>query len=327
MPEKSMAMRRASWAEGPTERPVMLIMAGDSAAGKTTLTRGLVQALGEENVTAICADDYHRYDRQERKSLPFTPLHPDCNYMDIMEQHLQLLATGQPILKPKYDHATGTFGRPELIEPRRFLIVEGLLPLHTKLSRACADIAVYLDPPEPIRYKWKLARDSTKRGYTEEQVLAELERREPESEAFIRPQRANADIVVRFGPLKEPQNGLWPHSHDEETETLSATLLLRPTVSHPDLSSVLVEANRRAIHLKLIRDDQGKPVDALHVHGYAPPELSRQVEESMWKELGFGDENPMPLTLGGIEGVRSEPLAVTQLILVYHMLALASGQD
>jgi len=72
-------------------------------------------------------------------------------------------------------------------------------------------------------------------------------------------------------------------------ETLSATLLLRPTVSHLDLLTVLSEENRRAIHLKLIRDDDVKPVDALHVHGHAPAELSRQVEEAIWRGLALGD--------------------------------------
>jgi phosphoribulokinase len=67
------------------------------------------------------------------------------------------------------------------------VIVEGLLPLHTRLSRACFDIAVYLDPPEDIRRKWKLKRDCAERGYTREQVLAELERREPESDASSAP--------------------------------------------------------------------------------------------------------------------------------------------
>ena len=304
-------------------RPVILTIAGDSAAGKTTLTKGLVDALGVQNVTAVCADDYHRYDREERRTLPFTPLNPACNYIDIMEQHLQLLAAGQPILKPKYDHASGTFGRPEFIEARRFVIVEGLLPLHTKLAQACADVSVFLDPPEPIRHSWKIARDSTKRGYTREEVVAELRRREAESAEFIRPQRASADIVVRFAPLHEPTDGVWPHAHeDEDGETLSATLLLRPTVSHPDLSTVLTEANRRAIHLKLMRDDDGKPVDALHVHGHAPAALSRQVEDAMWRGLGFGEETTMPAGLGGIDGARNEPLAVTQLILVYHLLQL-----
>jgi phosphoribulokinase len=329
MSEKLMEIKRATWSgQETTQRPVVLTIAGDSAAGKTTLTKGLVDALGAENVTAVCADDYHRYDREERRDLPFTPLNPRCNYIDIMEQHLQLLAAGQPILKPKYDHETGTFGRPEFVEARRFVIVEGLLPLHTKLAQACADVSVFLDPPEPIRREWKIARDSTKRGYTREQVIAELAKRESESAEFIRPQRASADIVVRFGPLHEPADGIWPHAHeDADGETLSATLLLRPTVSHPDLSTVLIEENRRAIHLKLIRDDDGKPVDALHVHGHAPPQLSRQVEDAMWRGLGFSDDTMMPSGIGAIDGIRNEPLAVTQLILVYHLLQLAAERE
>jgi phosphoribulokinase len=62
---------------------VLLAIAGDSAAGKTTLTEGLVQALGDRCVS-VCVDDYYRYDRQERKGLAFTALHPDCNYLEIM---------------------------------------------------------------------------------------------------------------------------------------------------------------------------------------------------------------------------------------------------
>lgn len=45
-------------------------------AGKTTLTRGIVEALGRDRSTSIRVDDSHRYDRQERKQLPVTPLHP-----------------------------------------------------------------------------------------------------------------------------------------------------------------------------------------------------------------------------------------------------------
>ena len=47
-------------------RPTILGVVGDSAAGKTTLTRGLVRILGEDKVTHVCTDDYHRYDRTER---------------------------------------------------------------------------------------------------------------------------------------------------------------------------------------------------------------------------------------------------------------------
>ncbi len=297
-------------------RPVMLAIAGDSAAGKTTLTRGLVEAIGPDRCTALCVDDYHRFDREERKGLPFTPLHPDCNYIDIMEQHLQLLATGQPILKPVYDHSTGRLARPEYVEPKQFVIVEGLLPLTSKLSRACFDVSVFLDPPEEIRRAWKIARDCDKRGYEPSQVEAELARREPESEAYIRTQRRHADIVVRFSPIAT--------RNDPPGTPLSAELLLRPTIRHPALTHVLSEEDHTAMHLKIIRDSDGTPVDCLHVHGHAEPEESKVLEKAIWADLA--DRREMPEGLGALpNGNRSEPLAITQLILLYHLSQALQG--
>jgi phosphoribulokinase len=310
MRDKQMSIQRASRFTGGSHRPIMLGIAGDSAAGKTTITRGLVEALGPDRITSVCVDDYHRYDRVERKSLPYTPLHPECNYVGIMEQHLKLLASGEPVLKPVYHHHDGTLGRPVLVEPRQFVIIEGLLPLHTKLARTCFDITVYLDPPEPIRYVWKVRRDTQKRGYTEDQVLADLARREPESAAFIRPQRAYADIVVQFAPIEA--------RGESEVDSPSATLLLRPTIGHPDLSKIVGEDTREAMHVKLLRDDDGKPVDAVHIHGYAGREATRKVEVAIWDRLGGA--KPVPDALGTIEpGNRSEALAVTQLLLLFHL--------
>ncbi|MDD7941767.1 phosphoribulokinase [Actinomycetospora lutea] len=317
MPDKSLRIRRAGEAP-PFRRPVMLAIAGDSAAGKTTMTKGLVEALGPERCVSLCTDDYHAYDREERKELPFTALHPDCNHLEIMEQHLQLLATGSPVLKPVYDHGTGELVRPELVEPAEFVIVEGLFPLWSKLSRACFDVTVFLDPPEEIRRGWKVARDTSKRGYTEQKVLAELERREPESEAYIRPQRANADLVVRFAPIE---------GRDDPPDTpLSATMMMRPTIDHPDLTEALQPGLSRAMHLKLERDPDGRPVESLHVHGYVPREESIAVEKAIWTSLGSPDTET-PECLGRLSGslgdARSEPLAIAQLLLLYHLMEAA----
>ena len=211
-----------------------------------------------------------------------------------------------------YDHDTGQLTRPELVEPREFVIVEGLLPLYSKLTRACFDIAVYLDPPERIRREWKVSRDVRKRGYTVDQVLAELERREPESAQFIRPQRAHADIVVRFAPAE---------GHDDTSNSpLSVELMLRPTVRHTGLRGLLAEIGQRTVQLRLIRDEDGIPVDALHVHGYAPREESRMVQKAIWSRLGLGDGDPVA-TLGDVgNGRRSESLAITQLVVLDHLL-------
>src|SRR5512142_2167241 len=209
-------------------RPVILGVVGDSAAGKTTITRGLVRVLGENNVTHICTDDYHRFDRKQRAALGITPLNPDCNYIDIIAQHLAHLRRGEPILKPVYRHADGTFGPPVYVRPARFTVVEGLLGYHLAEMREVYDVRVFLGPPEDLRRRWKVQRDCSRRGYTTDQVLAELDRREPDSEADIRPQRRYADMHVSFRPPDGEPSGDQTH--------LDAELILYEGLPHPDLA-------------------------------------------------------------------------------------------
>ncbi|HXF73787.1 MAG TPA: phosphoribulokinase [Actinomycetota bacterium] len=301
-------------------RPVILAIAGDSAAGKTTLARGVAEVIGPERVTRICTDDYHRYDRRARAELGITPLHPDCNYLDIVEQHLRLLAGGEPILKPVYDHRTGTFAPPAYVRPRDFVVVEGLLPLCTKAMRDCVDVKVYLDPEEELRRAWKLRRDCAERGYEPSEVLAELERREPDAAAFIRPQSAHADIVVRF----------FRHPRDRDpSEPLHARLVLRPTLPHPDLEGLVgVAGPDGPIRLRLDRD-RGKPADVLEISADCPPEAARDVEEAIWRRMSSGGalrRDRLGWHEGAGGGRRSEALALAQLLIVYHLVVAAAGE-
>ena len=116
-------------------RSITLGIVGDSAAGKTTLTRGLVRVLGEDNVTHVCVDDYHRYDRKQRAERNITPLHPECNHMDVMAQHLAHLRAGEPFLKPVYRHEDGSFGPLVRVDPKQFAVVDGLLGYYTEELR------------------------------------------------------------------------------------------------------------------------------------------------------------------------------------------------
>ena len=94
-----------------------------------------------------------------------------------------------PFLKPVYQHKDGTFGPLVRVDPKRFSVVEGLLGYYNEELRALFDVRIYLAPPEELRRRWKVQRDCSRRGYTTDQVLTELDRREPDSEAFIRPQQ------------------------------------------------------------------------------------------------------------------------------------------
>lgn len=307
------------------ERPIILGIVGDSAAGKTTLTKGIAQVLGEDNVTVICTDDYHRYDRQQRAELGISALHPDCNYLDIIEQHLDLLKSGQSILKPIYNHSTGKFDPPEYIKPNKYVIVEGLLGYSTKQMLESYDIRVYLAPPESLRAEWKIKRDTRKRGYTDEQVIEQLRKREHDSEAFIRPQRKWSDVIVSF----------YPSEGDSQPDSLllNVRLILRPTVPHPDLSKILhAEGNHlgSAIRLGLDRD-MGKPVDVLEIDGHATVEQVRELEKMLCNEVPYlgqfcsleGNEDLGKLIGTTGETLQSYPLALTQLLITYHMIKAA----
>jgi phosphoribulokinase len=298
-------------------RPIILGIVGDSAAGKTTITAGLANILGAHKVTHVCTDDYHKFDRKERAALGVTPLHPDSNYIDVLEQHIQRLHYGQPILKPVYDHATGTLVRPEYVMPRRFVIVEGLLGFSTPTLRQFYDVKVFLSPPEEMRREWKMKRDTTKRGYTPREVLAELARREADSRDFIRPQRQYADIVVKFFP---PETGMPSHPGGN----LNVRLVLRPTIPHPDLSYLVAGRDDRGTGVRLLLErDEGRPVDFLEVDGDVAAQHAAELEEAIWQHLP--DLRPISDDQFGSYQDRRElrhssPLALTQLLIAYHLL-------
>jgi len=288
-------------------RPIILGIVGDSASGKTTLSRGLVQALGADAVTHVCTDDYHRYDRMQRADVGITPLDPDCNYIDMMAQHLSLLRAGEPILKPVYQHATGTFGPPVYVSPGRFLIIEGLLGYHTEELRESYDVRVYLDPPEELRRSWKVSRDTRARGYTTDQVLADLDRREPDSASFIRPQARHADLVVRRSC--PPGGG--------DSDHLDGELILRDGLPHPDLAP-FVEHPDTGIRLTEPRDGER----LLCIPGSLDREQALVIEESIWNRLHFASHLRSgrlgEVTIGG-EPHRSESLGLVQLLILYHL--------
>ncbi|MGH2772115.1 MAG: phosphoribulokinase, partial [Actinomycetota bacterium] len=196
-------------------------------------------------------------------------------------------------------------------------VIEGLFPFYSKKMRDCFDVKVYLDPPEDVRRAWKIKRDTGKRNYTEDQVLADLEKREPDSEAFIRPQRQHADIVVRFYPAGD---------NLDDPRHFNVRLVLRPTLPHPYLADIASETRTpkyEPIRFSLARD-RGMPVDVLEIDGSVPDDVAAAAEKIIWDRMHYdGELNPDAIGLfanGDEKKTSSPPLALTQLLIVFQLL-------
>ena len=299
------------------DHPIILGIVGDSASGKSTLSVGVAQILGEAHCTVICTDDYHRYGRAQRAAAGLSALDPRANHVDILEQHLRLLRTGEPILKPVYDHQQGMLRPPEYVRPKEFVIAEGLLGYTTRAMRDCYDVKIYLDPEEELRVKWKMHRDTTKRGYTMAEVMAQLERREGFAANFVHPQRTFADIVIRFQRSAD--------ANGSDTK-LDVRHILRPTLPHPDFTPLFDGSSNAGMNLELARDRDGKPVDVLEINGNISDKRAERIEDLLWNLIP--EAGHLRDQVGRIDvanGAKSHPLALTQLLVGYHAVKAAMG--
>lgn len=205
------------------DRVVLIGVAGDSGCGKSTFLRRLADLFGEEFMTVICLDDYHSLDRKQRKTAGVTALNPKANNFDLMYEQIKALKEGNPIDKPIYNHETGELDPPERVNPNRIVVIEGLHPMYDERVRGLIDFSVYLDIHDDVKIAWKIQRDMAERGHTYEDILASINARRPDFEAYIDIQKQYADVVIQILPTK-----LIPD--DEEKKILRVRLLQKEGV-------------------------------------------------------------------------------------------------
>jgi phosphoribulokinase len=304
------------------QRPLIVAVCGDSGSGKTTLTDGMVRVFGQERVTHICLDDYHTLDRAARLRKNITALHPEANNISLMTEHLGRLTQGETIVKPVYDHKTGTFSRPVDVYPSDIIIVHGLHPLFTEELRKLAHVRIYLDPETALLQQWKIMRDSTSRGYTVEQVRQQMAIRRRDSRIYIQPQKQFADIIVRFS-----RGSLYYRTRD--LAHLDVRLMEAKDAPKIDLSDVLeVSQHGGRPSLRLIEQVYaGDMRDILEIDGNISHQKACELEDCIWAHMqDVSHLRPEHLSLLGLFHVgnllrQSDPLALTQLIILYHVVS------
>jgi len=190
--------------------PVVIGVAADSGCGKSTFLRRILGALGTDvtpghtaigdMMTVICLDDYHINDRAGRKASGLTALDARENDFELMGTQIEALKQGKAVYKPIYNHDTGNKDPPELIEPNKVMVFEGLHPIYDEKARSQLDLGIYIDIVNDVKFDWKVKRDVAERGWTEEQVREDIEKRLPDFSKYVDPQKADADVILRYEP-------------------------------------------------------------------------------------------------------------------------------
>lgn len=181
-----------------TGKVFLVGVAGDSGSGKSTFAAGVKNLFGKGNVATISLDDYHKLDRAARKRTGIVALDPRANDLKLLAEHAAMLKDGRTIAKPCYNHSTGKLDPPVRFSPAKVVILEGLLPFHTKELRRLLDFTIYIDPDAEVKRGWKIRRDVEERGHLRKAVLRSIAEREPHYRRFIAPQRRHAEIIVQI---------------------------------------------------------------------------------------------------------------------------------
>lgn len=184
-------------------RPVLLGIAGGSGAGKSTVVREVVRALGPETASVIRHDAYYSDLRDlpldERARANFD--HPDSLETELLIRHLQTLLAGTPVDVPTYDftiHVRTSHRR--RVHPTPLVILDGILVLADPGLRALMDLRVFVHADAEARLGRRLERDTADRGRTPESVIEQFELTvRPMHDRYVEPSREHADMTIFEG--------------------------------------------------------------------------------------------------------------------------------
>ena len=183
--------------------PVIIGIAGGTGSGKTTVARAIYDRVGRDRIEWISHDSYYRnfdgLSPEERTKINFD--HPDSLETELLTRHLDVLSKGSSVEVPVYDFATHSRKTDtQKVEPRKVVIVEGILVLAEPELRKRIDIKLFVDTPADIRFVRRLIRDIESRGRSLTSVVDQyMTTVRPMHEEFVEPSKRYADLIIPEG--------------------------------------------------------------------------------------------------------------------------------
>jgi uridine kinase len=187
--------------------PVVIGVAGGTGSGKTTVAREILRRAGTEQISLIQHDAYYKdlgdLPPAQRAMQNFD--HPDALDNELLIAHLTELKADRTIEMPVYDFTTHTrTAQVQRVEPRRVILVEGILIFADTALRRIMDVKIYVDTDADIRFIRRLERDLAERGRTMESVIRQyLATVRPMHQEFVEPSKRYADVIIPEGGFNE----------------------------------------------------------------------------------------------------------------------------
>ena len=181
---------------------IIIGIAGGTGSGESTFTNRLRDRFGD-NITVIYHDNYYkRHDDipfEERKKLNYD--HPDALETDLLIEHIKRLRNGESVECPVYDYTVhNRSDKTVRIDPRKIILIEGILLLADPRLRSLLDIKIYVEADADERILRRILRDVKERGRDIDNIVEQyLTTVKPMHYLYVEPTRATADIVINSG--------------------------------------------------------------------------------------------------------------------------------